>query len=192
MLSWINRKILKILGWKITGVNPNDSGKNIVLVIPHTSAWDFPLGICLRSACKFDIKYVGKSSLFKPPFGFIMKWLGGLPVERNSKSNTTDQIVALFEKADQLSICIAPEGTRKKVKKIKTGFYYIAKKANIPLILTKFDFKNKIVDFGEPRYVLDTINEELEYIWNYFKGVEGKVPKFSITEDFHESQLLVD
>ena len=192
MLSWLNRLILKTLGWKITGVNPNVAKKNIVLVIPHTSAWDFPLGICLRSACNYDIKFVGKSSLFKPPFGLIMTWLGGLPVERNSKSNTTDQIVALFEKADQLCICIAPEGTRKKVIKIKTGFYYIAKKANIPIILTKFDFKNKIVDFGQPRYVLDSINDELSYIWKYFKGVEGKVPEYSITEDYKENQILVD
>ncbi len=166
-------------GWKITGkvIVP----KFVVAVIPHTSNWDFIVGLLVRAAGDINhCRYVGKNSLFVFPFGYLFKALGGIPVDRSKSTNFVDSVVALYPQHDKLGICLSPEGTRSHVTKLKTGFYYIAKNANVPIILCKFDWKNKIVDYAEPFYLTDNMEADMDYILNYFQGVAGKNYPFEL------------
>ena len=180
MFSWISNSILRLFGWKIIGDVAENIPKYVLIAAPHTSWWDFPMGLLLRSARKMNVSFFGKHTLFKPPFGFIFKWLGGIPIDRTQKNQMVDNVVKEFERADRLIINIAPEGTRKKVDRLKSGFYHIAKAAKIPIIMVAFDFENKEFRFSEPFYPTDDQKADMAFIWNHFKGVKGKVPKYSI------------
>lgn len=175
------RRVLRVFGWKVDGGIPADLAKYVVIAAPHTSAWDFPLGVLARGSIGADIKFIGKKSLFKPPFGWMMRKLGGYPVDRSKRHNFVMSVVDIFEAHDSFAIALAPEGTRRKVSKFKTGFYYIARGAGVPIIFVTFDYKSRIVTFdSNPFYPTADADADLEYIWDYFKGVEGKIPKDSI------------
>ena len=179
MMSIISRMILNIIGFKITGKIPYEIKKNVMVVVPHTSNWDFPLGLLVRSAIRYKISYVAKHTLFKPGIGWFFKALGGIPVNRTRSTNSVKVMANLFEETDKLAIVIAPEGTRKKVDTLKKGFYYISKQAGVPIIPIKFDYKNREINFGEPFYHTDDEQADLEYFDEYFKGVQGKVAENS-------------
>lgn len=178
MFSWLSKFILWVLGWKITGHYPAEIDKVVIAVAPHTSTWDFPLGILVRSAGRFEANFVGKHTLFQGPFGFVFRWLGGIPVDRSAKHNFVSATVEAFQREKHLHLVIAPEGTRKKVDKFKTGFYHIARLSGAPICLCKFDFARKEV-FFDPVLFHPTGDEQadLEYLWNYFKGVRAKNPE---------------
>lgn len=180
MAGSLSRFILKTLGWKITGRYPYELKKFIVAVVPHTSNIDFPLGLLVRSALETKIYFVGKKELFRPPFGAIFRALGGYPVDRTKRSNFVQAVADIFDEREEFALCFAPEGTRKRVDQLKSGFYYIAKLANVPIVLTKFDYEHKEVHFGEPFYPTDDAEADMQYIWNYFKGVRGKKPEYGI------------
>lgn len=181
MLSWLSRLILWIFGWKITGHYPVEIDKVVIAVAPHTSTWDFPLGVLVRSAGRYDANFVGKHTLFQGYFGFFFRWLGGIPVDRSANHNFVAATVAAFQREKHLHLVIAPEGTRKKVEKFKTGFYHIARLAGVPICLCKFDFAHKEV-FFDPTFYHPTDNEQadMEYLWNYFKSVRPKNPERGI------------
>jgi len=179
MIQAISRFILQFLGWKLEWPPKPWPDKYIIIVIPHTSSWDFPLGLLVRAAMGEDVKYVGKDALFKPPFGWIFRWLNGIPVDRSKRNNFVDAVVQKFKEEDNLKICLAPEGTRKRVDKLKTGFYYIAKGAEIPLIFCKFDFGKKVIGAAEPFYTTDDMDADFEAIYTYFRGVKGKNVDYS-------------
>lgn len=179
MLSKICGFIFKIFGWSVTGYDPALVKKAVIIVVPHTSNWDFPKGILLRNYWKTFIGYVGKASLFKFPFGGIMKWFGGIPVDRSKNNNFVDAVVELFNSREELKICIAPEGTRKRVDKLKSGFYYIALGAKIPVLMIKFDYENKVIDCAEPFQPKGDLEHDMKIVDAYFKGVKGKYPERS-------------
>lgn len=184
MLKTLSQFILnKIWGWKIIGTIPDDLKKSILIVIPHTSNWDFPLGILVRTVIEKDIKFLAKSSLFKPLYGWLFKALGGYPVDRSKNNNMVDAVVDIFNNKEAFSIQIAPEGTRSKVDHLKTGFYYISLKAKVPLILTKFDYEHKQVVFSSPFYPTGNKEADFEFIYDYFRGVKGKHPEKSFLYD---------
>jgi len=180
MAGAISRFLLRMLRWQITGRYPHEIKKCIVAVAPHTSNWDFPLGVAVRSAIEAKIMYVAKKELFRWPFGAFFRSTGGYPVDRKKSTNFVQAVVDIIEKEEEIAICFTPEGTRKRVERLKSGFYHIARLANIPIILTKFDYENKVVHFEEPFYPTGDTEADLEYIWNYFKGVRGKRPEHSI------------
>jgi 1-acyl-sn-glycerol-3-phosphate acyltransferase len=179
MLKFICRLILKIWGFKVTGPNPELVPKKVYAVYPHTSNWDFPLGILMKFAMPIDVNYVAKDSLFKWPYGFIFRWLGGIPVDRSKSTNFVDMMVDQYNKYDRLAFAMAPEGTRQRVQKFKSGFYYIAHKANVPIILVKFDFGNKEVHYSEPFYTTGVYADDLRFIIDHFKGTQGCIPELA-------------
>ena len=169
---------LKLAGWKAVNEFPNYLKKGVVIVAPHTSWQDFPLCIAFRNLLKMkNAKFLGKEELFKGPFGFFFRWLGGTPVDRFSKQGLVDQVVEKFIKAEKLFIALSPEGTRKKVDKLRTGFYHIAKKAAVPIIMVGLDYSKKELSVAEPFYPTDNENEDFKKIITYFAAIKGRHPE---------------
>ncbi len=173
----------KILGWKLVGDFPKDLKKYIVIGAPHTSWKDFPIAVLARNSWGVKINFIGKKSLFKPPFGFIFRSLGGAPVDRATTTNKVDAIVNVFKEHDEFRLALSPEGTRKKVKTWKTGFYYIAKGANVPIVMFTFDFGNKQVKLSEPYYTTDDIKNDFNTFYDFFKNIKGAKPELFETPD---------
>ena len=163
----------KLLGWKIQG--EVTVPKFVVAVAPHTSNWDFIIGLLLRPASNLNhCVYIGKSNLFVFPLGYLFRALGGMPVDRTKSNNFVKSVAAIYSQHERFGICLSPEGTRKRVEKFKTGFYYIAKEANVPVILCKFDWATKTVSYAEPFYVTDDFDADIKHIVSHFVGVQGK------------------
>lgn len=184
MFSWLTRKIFHLWGWKIQGVIPNHLPKKLYVVVPHTSNWDFPVGILMKYAFHMKVGFIAKSSLFKWPYAWFFRALGGIPVNRKKSQGFIEAVVERINEREEFCTAIAPEGTRNKVNKLKSGFYYISKKANIPIVYVKFDWKNMIVDFSEPRMAADDIKEEIDYATNHFKDTVGRIPENSFGYPF--------
>src|SRR5690606_22564644 len=124
MMRLVSKLVLKLLGWKSAGTFPDHLKKYVVIVAPHTSNWDFVIGLLFRKALRLEhAKFLGKHQLFKPPFGWLFRWLGGYPVDRTSSHNLVDQVVKIFHGHDEFVLALSPEGTRQRVDKLKTGFY---------------------------------------------------------------------
>ncbi len=168
----------KVMRWKIRGTFP-DLDKCVVIVIPHTHWLDFPLGVIVRKVVNKEINYIGKKALFKWPYGWFFRWMGGTPVDRSKNTNMVDAAVQIFNEKKVFRFALAPEGTRKKVKALKTGFYYIAKKAHVPILMVAFDFGKKEIKFSKPLWPTDNINQDFKKVRQFFKGVKGKVPEYS-------------
>jgi 1-acyl-sn-glycerol-3-phosphate acyltransferase len=179
MTAKIAQWILQLFGWRLTGHYPHELPRLLMAAAPHTSNWDFPLGILARTAWSIKANFIGKHTLFFPPLGYLMRWLGGIPVNRTIKGNFVNDTVRAIMSVPHAHMVIAPEGTRAKTDKFKSGFYHIAKGAQMPILLVTFDWGNKVVDFGELFYPTD--NQDLAYIWNYFKGVQGHTPENGIS-----------
>ncbi|TAI48325.1 1-acyl-sn-glycerol-3-phosphate acyltransferase [Flagellimonas allohymeniacidonis] len=178
-MKWLSRFLyFKVLGWKLVGKFP-DLDKCVVIVIPHTHWYDFFIGLMIREIVGKQINYVAKKSLFKPPFGWIFRITGGAPVDRSQSSNTVDSVAQIFEEKKVFRFALAPEGTRKKVKKLKTGFYHIAKKARVPIVMVAFDFGKKQVKISEPFHPTENVDEDFQRIHQFYEGVKGRIPEYS-------------
>ncbi len=173
--------ILRLFGWQVVGSIPPELKKFVVAVAPHTSWKDFFLGLTVRASLRRKIYYLAKKELFDSPFGFFFWWTGGRPVDRKHKTGLVDQVVALYNGSPEFSIALAIEGTRKKVKDFKTGFYFIAKKAGVPIIPCLFDYEHKRVSFLAPFYPTNETEKDLNYLWQLYLGVKGANPEYSIT-----------
>lgn len=180
MKKIIGRFLMKITGWKITGQYPYDLNKCILCVAPHTSNWDFPKGIMVNWSQGTDIKFVAKHTLFKPGIGWLFRGLGGYPVDRTKRTNFADSVIDLFNSKEKFVLTLTPEGKRGRVNRFKSGIYYIANGANVPIIPTKFDYANKEIHFGEPFYTSDDREKDLRELWDYFIGVQAKIPQNGI------------
>ncbi len=164
----------KILGWKIEGDVPRNLTKYIIAVAPHTSNWDFLVGLAVRSIMRFKSNFLGKKELFKKPWGWLFTRLGGYPVDRSSKTNKVDQVVQVIKDSDRFVIAIAPEGTRKKVEKWKTGFYYMAFQSGIPIVFTSIDYENRRVKFNAPFTPTGNLEHDAPQMAAYFKNIKGR------------------
>ena len=169
----------KLMGWKVEGEFPGHLDKFVIIVVPHTSWVDFFLGLLIRRVWNEEINYVGKKSLFKPPFGWYFRWMGGAPVDRDKNNDMVSATAAVFKERKKFRLTLAPEGTRKKVIKWKTGFYYIAKTAAVPIVLIAFDFGKKQIKVSKAMHPTDDIKADFKKYEAFFKGVIGKVPEYS-------------
>jgi len=167
------------MGWKIEGTIDENIKKCVMMVIPHTSWHDFYLGIFTRGITGLEMNYIAKKELFRFPFGHYFRWMGGAPIDRTGSLNKVDAIAKIFENHNEFRLAIAPEGTRKKVAELKSGFYYIALRANVPIIPIAFDFGNKTVNIGKVFYPISNYENDLKILLKHFEGVKGKVPECS-------------
>ena len=183
MIKFIARLLFNnILGWKFSGntdFSQNSIKKAVIIAAPHTSSHDFYIGMLARSAANLNSKFIAKKEIFLFPLNIILKFLGGVPVDRSKKLNRVDQISGMFDHKNEFRVALSPEGTRQRVEKFKTGFYYIAKKANVPIIMFTLNFKDKEILISEPFYTTDNMQSDFNYIEEFFDGVEGKVKELS-------------
>lgn len=169
---------LRLRGWTHIGSFPHQLNKAVVIVGPHTSAWDFVTGLAFRSKLRLHhLKYLGKDSLFKGPFGFFFRGLGGFPVDRSNKHNMVEQVANLFATHDRFILTLSPEGTRKKVDRLRTGFYHIAKKAGVPIVMVGMDFSKKELSIAEPFFASDDEAADFQRIHQFYAPIQGKVPE---------------
>lgn len=176
MLSRLSMWILNTLGWTILAELP-DLKKYVVIAAPHTSNWDFPLGILAAKALRMEPHWMGKHSLFRWPYGWFFRAIGGTPVLRNRGQNYIQQMADLFDRSERLVLALAPEGTRSKTDHWKTGFHYIARAANVPIVMAYLDFGNKQVGISKPFIPSDDIASDLDKIRGFYADRRGKNPK---------------
>ncbi|WP_419176836.1 lysophospholipid acyltransferase family protein [Desulfosediminicola sp.] len=164
---------LKIAGWKLQG-QPPSAPKYVLIAVPHTSNWDFPISLAMAFVYGFDMHWMGKDSLFKGWRGPIMRWMGGIPIIRSSSNNVVEQTIEKFNASERLVIAVPPEGTRSKVDKWKTGFYYIALGAKIPIALAFLDYANKTGGFLSTFEPTGDAETDIAQIRTLYSGISGK------------------
>lgn len=169
----------KILKWKVIGDFPTDLKKYVIIAAPHTHWHDLPMGLLLRKITETVINFVAKKELFKGPLGWYMRKIGGFALDRTEGQNKVEAYAEIFNKTDEFRLNIAPEGTRKKVEKWKTGFYYIAKAANVPIVMVAFDYDKKEHRISSPFYPTDNVEDDFKFMYSFFDGAVGKIPEYS-------------
>jgi 1-acyl-sn-glycerol-3-phosphate acyltransferase len=144
---WLGLRLLRLAGWRFEGAMP-DLPKFVCIVAHHTSNWDFPVGLAGKWALGFDPKWLGKHTLFVPPAGWFLRHIGGIPVDRASRANIVGQVLAEFAARDRFVLVLAPEGTRKRVAEWKSGFWHVARRAEVPIVCVALDWGRKVIRLG--------------------------------------------
>lgn len=170
-----------MFGWKVSGNFPYQYKKTVLAVAPHTHWVDVLVGLAARQELNIQqAKFLGKKELFVWPLGWILRKLGGTPVDRFSKQGLVDQVVALFNANETFMLGLSPEGTRKRVDTLRTGFYYIAKKAGVPIVPIGLDYANKKLVIGEAFFPGNDEAADLEKIIAFYSNIQGKKPELDL------------
>ncbi len=178
-LAWI---MLKLTGWAIEGQKPTE--RRFVLVgAPHTSNWDFILFMAIALRMGTPLYWMGKHTLFKGPMGLVMRYFGGIPVNRHQRNNLVDQVVKAFNTHEQFVLAIAPEGTRSQVNKWKSGFWHMASKAGVPVIPAYVDAPRKVGGLGKAYPLSDNKDRDIANLQAFYRPFLGINPQFQTSLD---------
>lgn len=164
------------MGWD-TNVQVPDNDKMLICLAPHTSNWDFIIGRLYYSALGLKVSFLIKKEWLRPPLGAWMRSLGAIPVDRSKRNSLTDQLAEYFRKSEKLHLAITPEGTRKPNPNWKLGFYYIAKKAGVPILPVALDNKQKKAIVFDLFYPGEDAEADIAKIKSLYKGIQGKHPE---------------
>ena len=174
LLRAISLGILKLTGWKLDGKLPADQPKCVLIAAPHTSNWDLPYTLMVAFALRLNIRWMGKRQLFRGPFGPVMRWLGGIAVNREQASNLVAASAQAIRDADgPLQLVVPPEGTRAKTRHWKTGFYWIALQAEVPIVMAYMDYPRKLSGLGpvfKPSGDVEADMLQIKAWYGQFKG----------------------
>lgn len=179
LFKWLCVLWFRITGWRAPKGIPPSVRQYVLVVAPHTSNIDFFVGVAARKILKLNVKYIAKRELFKFPIKRLLINLGGFPVDRSAKGKLVDQMVENFRKIEDFAITVTPEGTRGRVSKWKTGFYYIALNAKVPVVMSGFDYKKKEVLLSDPFYLTGNIESEMDEMHKFFGKITPKHPENS-------------
>jgi len=175
LLRWFSVAFLSVTGWRVTGALPSDIGKCVLIAAPHTSNWDLPYTLMTAYHRGLRVYWMGKASIFRPPFRHLMMWLGGIPVHRERSGNlVAASILAITEADHAFQLVVPPEGTRDRVREWKTGFYYIALGAKVPIVLAYMDYERKLVGIGPVVHPSGDIEADMKFIKAYYAPFRGK------------------
>ena len=171
----LSAAILRLSGWKVEGRLPADVGKCVVIAAPHTSNWDLPYTLMVAFVLDLRIYWMGKWQIFRPPFGGLMRWLGGIAVRRETSNNLVAEAAQALVDADgPVQLIVPPEGTRSKVRYWKTGFYYIALQARVPIVLAYLDYQRKVGGVGPVFHPTGDIERDMVTIKAFHAGIRGR------------------
>lgn len=172
--------ILRLFGWKIDSTSPEGVKKAVIVVGPHTSNWDFIIGKIAFMNYGIKGKFLIKKELFFPPFGWFLKAMGGIPVNRKANNNFTEQAVSYFENNETMFMVFTPEGTRNYNPNWRKGFYYIALKAKVPIYIAYMDYEKKIGGFHSLFEPSGNSDEDIQKIKTILSKYKGKFPENGI------------
>ncbi len=176
MIRGFFKLCLNIFGWKIINNIP-DAKRYVIIAAPHTSNWDFPLGIFYILSSGVPFRYMGKDALFKWPQKYLFQALGGFPVDRNNQTKFTTKMAQYINSQDKVALALAPEGTRSNSKYWRTGFYYIALEAKVPVALAVLDYGKREVGIKDMFVPTGNIEADMEIIREFYQDIKGKHPK---------------
>lgn len=183
MKRWFYKLLFfRMMGWKIVGHMDPAIPKCVIIVAPHTSWHDFYIGLLARGIIGLEMQYVAKKELFRFPWGWYFRWMGGAPLDRSGNRNTVEAIASLFETRRVFRLAIAPEGTRARAP-WKTGFYYIALRAGVPIVPVAFDYRRKEVRLFEPAWPTGSLEDDLPSLHDLYREVTGKRPQNDILHE---------
>lgn len=175
VLRWLSVGFLRLTGWKVVGELPANAAKSVLIAAPHTSNWDLPYTLMVCFALRLNVYWMGKSSLFKPPFRGVMMWLGGIAVDRSQSNNMVqDSSTAIKQASGPLQLIVPPEGTRSGTRYWKTGFYYIAEAAGVPILLAYLDYEKKTGGLGPVFQTTGDVEADMLTIKAFYAGFKGK------------------
>jgi 1-acyl-sn-glycerol-3-phosphate acyltransferase len=174
----IARLVLKMTGWRVTGSVPNVP-KAVLIGGPHTSNWDFPFGVLSLFVLGLDVHWIGKHTIFRWPFGVILRRFGGIPVNRTSPGALFRDVIRGFEENDSFVFGLSPEGTRSKVTKWKPGFHRIARTAKVPILPASLDFVKREIHFGPLFDPSDNFQEDVTRLQKYYSQFSAKRPELN-------------
>jgi 1-acyl-sn-glycerol-3-phosphate acyltransferase len=175
-LRMLSSVILRFIGWKALGKR-TDNQRFVLIAAPHTSNWDFPLMLMVVLKLELKLHWMGKSTLFMFPFGGIMRWLGGIAIDRSKHHGVVEQVVQQYRDNPQMVVLVPPEGTRSKVKEWKTGFYHIANNAGVPILMGYVDVAKKEAGLADFFYPTGNIEQDISAIREFYKDKRGVIPE---------------
>ncbi len=167
---------LKLAGWRRVGRVP-DLPRYVMIGAHHTSNWDAPIAIALVFAFRLKAHWLVKHTAFRWPFGELLKWLGGIPIDRTKSADVVAQMIEVMKKRAEFVLLLAPEGTRKKVTRWKTGFYHIARGAGVPIVLSFLDYARKEGGVGPVYYPTGDFEADMKAILQFYTTVTGRHPE---------------
>ena len=175
VLRALSVALLKLNGWKVEGAMPPEARKSVFIAAPHTSNWDLPYTLMVAFAQRLNIYWMGKASIFRFPFGPLMRWLGGIAVEREKSSNlVAASAQAIIDADGPLQLVVPPEGTRGKTRQWKTGFYFIAQQAQVPIVLAYMDYQRKVSGIGPIFQPTGDVDADLALIKQFYAPIKGR------------------
>jgi 1-acyl-sn-glycerol-3-phosphate acyltransferase len=173
MKRWIGRLALRLGGWRTDGLPPA-APRYVLIAFPHTSNWDFIWVLAFAWSMDVRIQWMGKEEMFRWPFGGLMRWLGGIPVHRKARANQVEQLAARFREAERLTLVVPAEGTRRWVPRWKSGFYHIARAANVPVVLGFLDYGRKVGGFGPAIRITGDVCRDMDFVRGFYAPMRGK------------------
>jgi 1-acyl-sn-glycerol-3-phosphate acyltransferase len=174
--AWLGRVSMGLSGWRFEGEVP-DVPKLVLIVAPHTSNWDFLVGLQGKLALRLGGTFIGKHTLFRWPLGIVMRWLGGIPVNRGAAAGFASEVARVMKGARQMTVVLAPEGTRKLIPQWKSGFYRIAVEAGAPILPVGFDYTRKVVFFAPLFHPTGDYEKDLPLLRAHYRAEMGKKPE---------------
>ena len=166
---------LRLNGWTVQGELPAGMTKCVLIAAPHTSNWDLPYTLMVAFCLRLNVHWMGKQSLFCWPFGTVMRWLGGIAVNRSESNNLVSASAAALVAADgSLQLVVPPEGTRGKTRHWKTGFYFIALQARVPIVLAFMDYQRKVSGLGPTFQPTGDVEADMAVIKRFYAGIKGR------------------
>jgi 1-acyl-sn-glycerol-3-phosphate acyltransferase len=166
---------LRLSGWRVEGRLP-DAAKAVVIAAPHTSNWDLPLMLAVAFVLGIRPAWLGKRELFRWPFGWLMRWLGGVPVDRAARQNLVQQAVDRFNALDRLHLVVPPSGTRRRATHWRSGFYHIARGARVPIVCGFLDYGRRVGGIGPTLTPSGDLATDMDGLRAFYANITGKYP----------------
>jgi 1-acyl-sn-glycerol-3-phosphate acyltransferase len=167
---------LRVTGWRPEGARPA-ARRYVLIAAPHTSNWDLPYLLALAAVYDVRVSWMGKDTLFRGPWGALLRWLGGIAVDRTHRGNLVRQMSERFERSDRLALVVPAEGTRSYTAHWRSGFYHIAQSAKVPVVLGYLDYQRKRGGFGPELILTGDVRQDMDEIRGFYSDKVGRYPE---------------
>jgi 1-acyl-sn-glycerol-3-phosphate acyltransferase len=176
-LAVLGKVLLRLAGWRVEGTLPAWADRAVVIAAPHTTNWDLPYMLAVSWALGVRPRWLGKRELFRAPFGWLMRWLGGIPVDRSRRGNLVEEAAAQLRAADRLFLVVPPSGTRSRAPHWKSGFYHIARAARVPIVCAFLDYDRRVGGIGPVFVPSGDLGADMDRLRLFYRDVRGKYPE---------------